>query len=103
MLPKKSFIVFISSLQNDETIFSGMGKLIRMGFNTLVLSPSSIGIEHSLRENDEIDEISYKILDFERKNNISKLRNTGAVVIDWDTSTPLLVPLEEVKKFQLMR
>jgi uncharacterized protein (DUF58 family) len=103
MLPKKSFIIFISSLQNDATIFEGVERLIRMGFKTLVLSPSSIDIEYSLRENDEIDDIAYRILDFDRKNSITKLRNTGALVIDWNPSTPLFVPLEEVKKYQLMR
>jgi len=101
MLPKKSFIIFISSLQNDESIPEGIEKLSRMGFNTLVLSPSSIDIEYSLKENDEIDDISYKILDFERKNDISRLRNTGTMVIDWNPSLPLEVMLEEVKKYQM--
>jgi uncharacterized protein (DUF58 family) len=100
MLPKKSFIIFISSLQNDESISDGIQKLTGMAFNTLVLSPSSIDIEYSLKENDEIDDLAYKLLNFERKNNISRLRNTGAMVIDWNPSLPLEAPLEEVKKFQ---
>ncbi len=103
MLPKKSFVIFISSLQNDESIPEGIGKLIRMGFNTLVLSPSSTDIEYFLKENDEIDNVAYRILDFERKNNISKLRNTGAMVLDWNPSIPLVAPLEEVKKYQMSR
>ena len=103
MLPKKSFVFLISSLQNDDTIFEGVRQLMRMGFNALVLSPSSIDIEYSLGENDESDNLAYRILDFERKNQISKLRNTGAIVVDWNPSTPLMVPLEEVKKYQLMR
>jgi len=103
MLPKKSVIFFISSLQNDETISEGIEKLIRLGFNTLVLSPSSVDLEFSLHENDEIDEITYRILGFDRKNNISKIQKTGALVIDWNPSLPLIVPLEEVRAFQMRR
>lgn len=103
MIPKKSLVFFISSLQNDETITKGIERLIRMGFNTLVLSPSSVDIEIFSQETDEIDNIAYKVLSFERKNNLSKLRNTGAIVIDWNPSLPLVAQLEEVGQYQLQR
>ena len=103
MIPKKSLVFFISSLQNDDTIPEGIEKLIRLGFKTLVLSPSSIDIETINREIDSIDKISYKILDLERKNNLSKINNTGAIVIDWDPKVPLMAQLEEVGKYQRAR
>jgi len=103
MIPKKSLIFFISSLQNDQTISEGLEKLNRLGFNTIVLSPSSIDIEKFNQELDQIDDISYKILGFERRNNISRLRNSGAIVIDWNPKIPLVSQLEEVAQYQLTR
>ncbi len=102
MMPKKSSIIFISSLQNDDTIYNGIEQLTKYGFNILVLSPSNPDIEYSLQKKDEIDKVSYRILEFERKNFISRIRKTGAMVIDWDPAIPLEVSLEEVKKYQVV-
>ncbi len=105
MIPKSSLVIFISSLENDETIGGGIGKLSKLGFKTLVISPSLIDIEHLIQkdDSDEYDEIAYKILSLERKNVISELRGAGALLIDWNPKKPLSVSLEEVQKYQVRR
>jgi hypothetical protein len=103
MLPKKSIIVFISSLEGDLTIPDGVKQLIALGYNIIVLSPSSIDIEYSMQTIDANNELAHRILSFERENYISQIRNSGARVVEWDPTQPLAVSLEEVGKYQIRR
>jgi len=103
MLPKKSSVIYISSLEQDSTISKGVERLIAHGYNILILSPSPIDIEYNLHSIDTDYKIAHKILSLERKNYISQLRNRGAKVVDWNPSMPLVVSLKEVEKYQIQR
>ena len=103
MLPKKSLIILLSSLQADFTIDQAVTKLISKNFNVLVLSPSQIDIEFQLNEYNPYYEIAYKTLKFERKNIISRIRSKGAIVIDWNPAISLSLSLKEVEQYRVKR
>lgn len=105
MIPKNSLVILISSLENDETIGEGIGKLSKLGFKTMVISPSLVDIEYLIQKNEEdkYNDIAYRILSLQRKNLVSELRGTGTILIDWNPEKPLSVSLEEVQKYQLRR
>ena len=105
MIPKNSLVILISSLENDETIGEGIAKLSKLGFKTMVISPSLVDIENLIQKNkeDKYDDIAYRILSLQRKNLVSELRGTGTILIDWNPEKPLSVSLEEVQKYQTRR
>jgi uncharacterized protein (DUF58 family) len=103
MIPKNSLVILISSLENDLTITEGIGKLSKLGFKTMVISPSLVDIEYMIQKNekDRYSDTAYRILNLQRKNIISELRGTGTILIDWNPEKPLSVTLEEVQKYQV--
>jgi len=103
MLPKKSLIILISSLEKDLTIPETVQHLIALRYNVLIVSPSPIDIEYTMFPSDKLYKIAYKILSLERKNFIVKLRNNGARVIDWNPTLPLTLAIKEVEKYQTRR
>jgi len=103
MLPKKSMIIFISSLEDDHSIPEGMEQLTALGHNIIVISTSSIDIEYSILTENYESELAHRLLSFERKNTITQLRNTGAKVVEWNPEKPLSISLEEVGKYQTRR
>jgi len=103
MLPKKALIIYISSLEGDWTIPKTIEDLVSRGFNIIVLSPSPTDIEYSLQTADVNSTIAHRILSFERKNFLYKIKNTGARVVDWNPILPLAVSLKEVEKYQIRR
>ena len=103
LLPKGSLVFYISSLENDYTISTGIENLIARNFNLIILSPSPIDIEYSLQKPDEYQDLAHKLLKFERTNLINQLRNSGARVIDWNPSIPLVASLKEVERYQVRR
>jgi uncharacterized protein (DUF58 family) len=103
MLPKKALIIFISSLEGDWSIEKAIQDLVARSFNVVVLSPSPIDIEYSLFGNDEYSKLAHRILSIERDNFLSRLRNIGARVVDWNPALPLAASLKEVEKYQSRR
>lgn len=103
MLPKKAVIIFISSLEGDWSIPKAIEDLTARGFNIIILSPSPVDIEYSLHTVDANYDLAHRILTFERKNFISQIRNTGARVVDWNPTLPLVASLKEVEKYQVRR
>lgn len=103
MLPKKALIVFVSSLEGDMSIPIGLERLTAHGFRVIVISPSPVDLEFSLHEINENIKLAYRILKFERDNYLSRLRNTGAKIVDWNPTLPLSVSLKEVEKYQTRR
>jgi uncharacterized protein (DUF58 family) len=101
MLPRKSLVILISSLQADFTIAQAITKLIANKFNVLVLSPSPLDIEFQLKDYDQYYEIAYKTLKLERKNILSRLRSKGAIVVDWNPALPLSLSLKEVEQYRI--
>jgi len=103
LLPKKSLIIFISSLESDWSILKGLEQLIAYNHNVIIVSPSPIDIEYSLQKNDENNKLAYRILNFERNNYINQIRNLGVRVVNWNPTLPLTVSLKEVEKYQKRR
>jgi len=100
LLPKKSLILFISSLENDWSIPKAIEQLVAYNFNVIVLSPSPVDIEYSLQTVDANTGLAYRLLSFERKNFLTQLRGMGVRVVDWNPTLPLTVALKEVGKSQ---
>jgi uncharacterized protein (DUF58 family) len=103
MLPKKSLIIFVSSLDDDYSIPSALERLVAMNYDVIVISPSPINIEYSLSSKDINHKLANRILLFSRNNFIMRLRNIGARVIDWDPDIPLAASLKEVERYQIRR
>ena len=103
MLPKKSLIILISSLEGDWSIPGAVERLLALGFNIMVLSPSPADIEYSLCKADVNSKLAYRILSLDRKNSITKLQNKGARVVDWNPTMPLAISLKEVERYQIRR
>ncbi len=101
MLPKKSLVFLISSLEQDMTIPKAVETLIARSFNVIILSPSPVDIEHALNPENPYYQVAWRILSFERTVFLSKLRNTGARVVDWNPTIPLAASLKEVERFQI--
>jgi uncharacterized protein (DUF58 family) len=101
MIPRRSLVILISSLQNDQTITEAITQLLARKFKIYVISPSPLDIEYSLHSYDPYFEVAYKTLKFERKNNLSRLRNKGAIVVDWNPSLPLSLSLKEVEQYRI--
>ena len=94
MLPKKS-------LERDQTIPKAAETLVARNFNVIILSPSPVEIEFSLNPENPYYQVAGRILSFERNVFLSKLRNTGARVVDWNPNIPLAASLKEVERFQI--
>jgi len=90
-------------LERDQSIPYAIQNLVAQNFNVIVLSPSPIDIEYSLGPGDINYQVADRILSFERSVFISKLRNTGARVVDWNPTMPLAVSLKEVERLQVRR
>ncbi len=103
LLPKKSLVILISSLENDPSLLKGIETLIARNHHIIILSPSPIHIQHSLITSDISSEIALKILCFERKIYLSRFRNLGVRVVDWDPLVPLAVSLKEVERYRIKR
>ena len=100
MLPKQSFIILISSLEQDLTIPGAVETLIARNFSVIILSPSPVDIEYSLNPENPYCQVAGRILSFERNVYLSKIRNTGARVVDWNPTIPLAASLKEVERYQ---
>jgi uncharacterized protein (DUF58 family) len=103
MLPKKSLIILISSLENDPSITKAVETLIARNHKVLIISPSTISIESALNPLDNNHQLARRILTFERVILLSTLRNMGIQVVDWDTTIPFAASLKEVERFQQRR
>jgi uncharacterized protein (DUF58 family) len=103
LIPKKSLVILISSLENDWSISKGVEQLVAYDFNLLIISPSPFAIEYSMETPDKNTQLAYRILKFERENYIGEIRELGAKVIDWNPTLPLSVSLQEVEKLRIRR
>jgi uncharacterized protein (DUF58 family) len=102
MIPKKSLLILLSSLEDDPLLASTMQHLIARKHHVLVLSPSTVAMGVMGRES-RSQQLAQQILAFERMNHITRLRHHGAHVIDWNPREPLAVALKEVELFQRRR
>jgi uncharacterized protein (DUF58 family) len=98
MLPEKSVLVLISSLESDLSIPPSVETLIARGFDVLIVSPSIVELERMLQPDEQSYELAHRILNFERGVFINRLQQSGAKVIDWNPLVPLSVSFEGVKR-----
>ena len=98
LLPKRSVIILISSLEGDPSIPKAVEQLRARKFNVIVLSPSPLAIEYSLQATDPYYKLAYRILAMKRKNFLDLLRKCGAQIVDWNPTLPLAVSLKEVER-----
>ena len=103
MIPKKGLIILLSSLEDDPTILGAIETLKARGYKVIIITPSPNDIEYTMGDFDTYHELAYKILTLRRKNLLSKIRNTDAVVVDWNTVLPIALTLKEVEQCQIHR
>jgi uncharacterized protein (DUF58 family) len=103
LLPKKSLIIFISSLEDDSSIMTAVEALQAQNFTVLIISPSPLDIEFAPYQGDPEFDLARRILSIRRNTILSQLRMTGARVVNWNPSTPFALALKEVRQFQIRR
>lgn len=103
MLPAKSLIILISSLEDDPLIAPTVEDLIAQGHTVQIVSPSPVHIEYELSSKQVSQDLAYHLLSFERENMLQRLRRRGAQVVDWHPSEPLSLALKEVERAQWRR
>jgi uncharacterized protein (DUF58 family) len=102
-------IILFSCLDQDETLSENVGKICSLGFELIIIAPSTMDFE--LLARDEIeksikklkgekedgkierDTLPYDLWQLERSTQISKLRGLGAKVVDWKPTMSLTVAL----------
>jgi uncharacterized protein (DUF58 family) len=100
-LPKRSPIIIISTLAEDDSFGSGISLLRTLEFPILIISPSSIEFEVMARKKTRSgikDDLPYDLLRLEREVQIADIRGYGANIITWDPKTPILGVLAETKR-----
>ncbi len=93
--PQDALIVLISPL-TDPSFLEGVLRLVARGYDVAVLSPSPLEIERQFVGRSPSEATAYRILRMERDNLVAQLRQV-AQVVDWDTQTPLALPLRRMR------
>lgn len=100
-MPKRSPVIVISTLAEDESFAHGVSLLRTLEFPVLLISPSSVEFEVMARQKTRSgikDLLPYDLLRLEREVQIADIRGYGANIITWDPKTPLLGVLAETKR-----
>ncbi|MBN1280223.1 MAG: DUF58 domain-containing protein [Candidatus Thermoplasmatota archaeon] len=103
MIPNKSLVIFISSLEDDPSIASAIETLQAHNASVLVISPSPVDIEYLLQGTDPDYDLAYRILSLQRQTTLSQVRKTGARIVDWNPAEPLALALKEVQQYRIRR
>jgi len=103
MIPSKSLIILISSLEDDPLVPNAVEELIAQGHHIMVVSPSPAHIEYLLSQQDTTQQLAFHVFTLERKNTLQILRQRGAQVVDWKPDESLSIALKEVERFQVRR
>ena len=93
--PRDALVVLISPL-TDRMSLDAVMTLAAHGYDVTILSPSPLEIERPLVAPTDAADVAYRILLMERENLVAQLRRV-AVVVDWDPSTPLALPLRRMR------
>ena len=76
----------------DKEAFNAAGEIARSGYELLVLSPNPVDYNSAKKERrkeDRILRISRELALMVRSNNLLHLRDSGALVLDWNKDEPL--------------
>ncbi len=93
--PRDALVVLISPL-TDRMSLEAVTNLSAQGYDVTILSPSPLEIERQFLPPSVEADTAYRILLMERENLIAALRRV-AVVVDWDPTTPLALPLRRMR------
>lgn len=94
--PVGSHLIIISPMV-DASTRDAILEMKARGFDSLVLSPSTVELEMRQADDDEITRTAYSILKLEREANLGLLRRF-AKVADWRPGQPLALALKEVER-----
>lgn len=86
LFPAKSQLVLVSPMVMDDAPF--LPRLLARGYSLLVISPDPVSFEAGLLEKSELVDTAVRIARIERALLISKLRQAGIQVFDWDVRIP---------------
>jgi uncharacterized protein (DUF58 family) len=102
-MPRRSPIVVISSLDEDESLRKAVSTMMVLEFDVTVLSPNSVDFEIMARKKQKkkkesmVDPIAFEVLRLEREILLQELRSYGVRIIDWKPDTPLTAILLEAR------
>ncbi len=99
-MPRKSPIILISNLENDNSIAKACSDIRILDFSLTVISPNPIEFELLARTKARQpigDPMAYEVLKAERDIKIEELRGYGAKIIDWDPNMPFTAVLAQLR------
>ena len=102
-MPRRSPIVVISSLDEDDSLRKAVSTMMILEFDVTILSPSSLDFEIMARKRQKnkkdamVDPIAFDVLKLEREIMMQEIRSYGVRLIDWKPGTPLTAILLEAR------
>lgn len=86
LFPARSQLVLVSPLLGGDLAM--LAGLRSRGYHVLVISPDPVAYERHGLNDEPATELAARIASLERSLLLSKLRQTGIHVVDWQVSTP---------------
>jgi len=102
MIPKKSLLILLSSVEDDPLLANAVEHLIARKYRVLIVSPSPVALATS-QATQASQHVAKQLLTLERQNHVMRLRQRGAHVVDWNPLQPLAIAMKEVELFQRRR
>jgi uncharacterized protein (DUF58 family) len=96
-LPPKALVLALSPLL-DRRSAGALLDLRARGFDLVVIEVSPLPFVEP--EHDELGRLSYRLWRLSRESLRAGYERAGVPVVEWQTGTPLDVPLEEVRSFR---
>lgn len=100
IFPPKSQIVLISPLAQDDP--DVLLKIRAHGYQVLVISPDPISFEQSNLPDTETIDTAVRILQLERKLQITRLLQGGVQVLNWNVQHPLEQVINHIQRSPFM-
>lgn len=95
--PPRSQLILVSPLADEDDV-EILGILRAREYQILLASPNALPSKSTQRPTDEALGLAVRIAELRRALLLDTLRRIGVVVIDWDISEPLTVPLHGLVK-----
>jgi len=95
--PPRSQLILVSPLADEDDV-EILGILRAREYQILLVSPNALPSKSTERPSDEAFSLAIRIAQLRRALLLDTLRCIGVVVIDWDISEPLTVPLHGLVK-----
>lgn len=99
--PSRALLIIVSPLV-DRASLESVRELRAVGFDIILLSPSSLEVERRLLEGNGHTELAHRVLRMRREADVAYLRRF-AHVVDWNPEEPLTLALKEASLWQRYR